>query len=88
MIQLAEQFPPRDFILEELTARNWTRKELEDRVADPVAVLELRCVLNGSLHMTQELSQSIGKVFEIHPDTLYAIQLSYNKWRHLNSRRG
>lgn len=72
-MNVAEVFPPGDFIYEELKARGWTIRQLARRMGGDIGVNELsislliQCPTRGLL-IGEETAEKLGQAFDVSPE--------------------
>lgn len=76
--QIAEAFPPGDFIKEELEAREWSQVELAEIIGrHPQTVTEL---VTGKRAITPELAKALGDAFGTSAQYWMNLDTSYRLW--------
>ncbi len=78
--QIAEAFPPGDFIKEELEARDWSQVELAEIIGrHPQTITEL---VTGKRAITPELAKLLGDAFGTSAQYWMNLDTSYRLWFH------
>jgi len=76
--QIAEAFPPGDFIREELEAREWSQVELAEIIGRPAqTITEL---VTGKRAITPELAKALGDAFGTSAQYWMNLDTSYRLW--------
>jgi len=76
--QIAEAFPPGDFIKEELEARDWSQVELAEIIGrHPQTITEL---VTGKRAITPELAKALGDAFGTSAQYWMNLDTSYRLW--------
>lgn len=73
--QIAEAFPPGEFIREELEARGWSQQDLADILGRTPTVVSQ--VLSGKREINPELARDLGAAFGIDPQLFMNLESTY-----------
>jgi len=73
--QIAEAFPPGEFIREELEARGWNQQDLADILGRTPTVVSQ--ILTGKREITPELAKLLGDAFDVDPQFFMNLESSY-----------
>lgn len=77
--QLAEAFPPGDFLAEELEARHWSQNDFAEILGRPAQFVSE--IISGKKEITRESAAQIGAAFNQSPELWLNLQNSYLLWR-------
>jgi HTH-type transcriptional regulator/antitoxin HigA len=79
MRQIAEAFPPGEFIREEMEAREWSQLDLADILEmQPPALNQL---LAGKRKVSPEIARKLGAAFDTSAELWMNLQTTYDLWR-------
>jgi HTH-type transcriptional regulator/antitoxin HigA len=73
--QIAEAFPPGEFIREELEARGWSQQDLADILGRTPTVVSQ--VLSGKREINPELAKDLGAAFGVDPQLFMNLESTY-----------
>src|SRR6266496_5233272 len=73
--QIAEAFPPGEFIREELEARGWSQQDLADILGRTPTVVSQ--VLTGKREIAPELAKDLGAAFGVDPQFFMNLESAY-----------
>ncbi len=73
--QIAEAFPPGEFIREELEARGWNQQDLADILGRTPTVVSQ--ILTGKREITPELAKLLGDAFDVDAQFFMNLESSY-----------
>ena len=73
--QIAEAFPPGEFIREELDARGWNQQDLADILGRTPTVVSQ--ILTGKREINPELAKDLGAAFNVDPQLFMNLETSY-----------
>jgi len=73
--QIAEAFPPGEFIREELEARGWSQQDLADILGRTPTVVSQ--VLSGKREINPELARDLGAAFGVDPQLFMNLESTY-----------
>ena len=76
--QIAQAFPPGDFIREELEARGWSQGDLAKIVARPIQVVNQ--IVNGKKEVTPQTALALGEAFGTGPEYWVNLEAQYRLW--------
>jgi HTH-type transcriptional regulator/antitoxin HigA len=76
--KVAEVFPPGEFIMEELEARNWSQIELSEIIGRQPKVIN--DVILGKRSITPEIAKALGEAFGTSPQYWMNLESSYQLW--------
>jgi HTH-type transcriptional regulator/antitoxin HigA len=73
--QIAEAFPPGEFIREELEARGWNQQDLADILGRTPTVVSQ--ILTGKREINPELAKDLGAAFNVDPQFFMNLETAY-----------
>ena len=78
--QLAEAFPPGEYLAEELEERGWTQADLAEILGRPLQLVSE--IINGRKEITRETAAQLGAAFGTSAEYWLNLQDLYHLWRH------